>query len=244
MKRYLALILFFTLNSCGFQRKGTLVEFDPKEKEVTDAMFHGLNPRDSNDRVRRDRMILDLTYSDWLGDRKQVKTGWQSIGWQMALYRDFPLNKQSTVSLASGLRFGRSVIQHNGLFLITEGQSHSVLHSTELLDFQRRSQKFLQSELMVPVEFRFRGFAKSSWRLTLGGAFGIRVNSYEKWKIKDSRFREFNHHNLSLFRGSVYLRFGYNKIGFFSAYHFIPVFTGPQDSKLNTVQFGLSFTVF
>jgi len=233
----------FLLFSCGNLRQQTLIIVDEVKPNVESA-FQGTHAIKLEDGARRDRLILDVHYNDWLGDRQNVKTGWRSIGYNWNFYTDIPLNSKSTVSVATGLRFGKTAVQHNGLFVFGDSVPSSNLMSTNNMDFNRSKQRFVQSHLELPLELRFRGLNKKSFRLTFGGSIGIRLNSYERWKVGSEKFREYNHPNSMIWRAGAHMRLGYHRWSFYAAYYFTPWFEGNGNSELNTLQVGLSFSFF
>lgn len=232
-----------SLNSCGNVRKKTLVVVDNSKPNVESA-FQGLTAQGLENGARRDRLILDVHYNDWLGERENVNTGWRSIGYNWNFYRDMPLNRSSTVAIATGLRFGKTVIQHNGLIPVGDNINESVLQPALVLGDYRNKQRFVQSHLELPLELRFRGANKKSYRLTFGGSIGLRLNSYERWREGSEKFREYNHANAMVWRVGTYVRLGYNRWSFYGAYYLTPWFEGSGNSKLNTFQMGVSFSFF
>jgi hypothetical protein len=238
-----ALALGMAVSSCGNLRKKTLMVVDNAKPNVESA-FQGMSAKEPENGARRDRLILDVHYNDWLGERENVNTGWRSIGYNWNFYRDIPLNSVSTISIATGLRFGKSVIQHNGLFMVGDSINQSVLLANTGLGFNRNNQRFVQSHLELPLELRFRGVNKKSIRFTLGGSIGWRLNSYERWREGSEKFREYNHANAMMWRAGTYMRLGYNQWSFYGAYYLTPWFEGSGNSKLNTIQMGVSFSFF
>jgi len=243
MKPILILLVALIMSSCGTMRKRTLAVYEEAKPKI-ESTFQGLYAREDDEGPKRDRFILDVHYNDWMGDRESVKTGWNSIGFNGNALFDFPFNKTSTVSFATGIRFGRTSVQHDGLFFISDSINSTILFPTTGIDFPRTRQRLIQSHLEIPVELRFRGQYLKSYRLTLGGTFGIRLNSYEKWREGDKKFREFNHPNTTLWRAGVHARIGYHRWSAFASYYFTPIFNGTTDSKLNTLQLGISLSIF
>lgn len=224
-------------------RQASLVinEVESKNKE---SAYHGLHARENNQGAKRDRLILDLHYNDWIGAAADVKTGWRSVGFNVNGFFDFPLNSANTLSIASGLRFGVSTVQHDGLFFVQQSIASSILLPTNNMNFQREQQRFRQSHIEIPLEFRLRGKNMNSYRLNLGASSGVLLNSYETWREGNLRFREFNHSNLSRFRFGGYFRLGYQRWCLYGTYFFTPLFTGPLDTRLNQLQIGLSLSIF
>lgn len=238
-----ALTLGLAVSSCGNLRKKTLMVVDELKPNVESA-FQGVHAKEPENGAKRDRLMLDVHYNDWLGERSEVKTGWRSIGYNWNFYHDMPLNSKSTVSIATGLRFGKTVVQHNGFIQVGDSINQSILVSTNNIEFPRTNQRFVQSHLELPLELRFRGVNKKSYRLTLGGSIGMRLNSYERWREGSDKFREFNHANAMIWRAGAYMRLGYHRWSFYGAYYLTPWFQGNDNSKLNTVQVGVSFSFF
>jgi hypothetical protein len=243
MRQFFIFCMALLLSSCGNLYKGSLAVVEDAKPKI-ESTFQGLYARDEDEGPKRDRFILDVHYNDWLGDRDSVKTGWNSIGFNANALFDFPFNKKSTVSWATGVRFGHSSTQHNGLFFINDSINSSILYPTNDINFTRSGQRFIQSYLEVPLEIRFRGENLKSYRFTLGGSIGIGLNSYEKWRQGDSKYREYNHPNTTLLRASAFARMGYHRWNLFAAYYFTPMFNGAQDSKLNQLQLGFSISIF
>lgn len=243
MKYLLILQFALFVSSCGSIRKGYLAIHEETKPKI-ESTFQGLYARDDNEGPKRDRFILDVHYNEWIGERASVKTGWNSIGFNGNALFDFPFNKASTVSFGTGLRFGRTSIQHDGLFFISDSVNSSILFPTADIDFPRAKQRFIQSYLEVPLELRFRGAQLNAYRFTLGGSFGIRLNSFEKWQEGNNKFRENNHPNTELLRAGAFVRIGYQRWSIFASYNFTPMFNGPIDSKLNILQMGLSISIF
>jgi hypothetical protein len=238
-----ALALGMAVSSCGNLRKKTLMVVDNAKPNVESA-FQGMTAKEPENGARRDRLILDVHYNDWLGERENVNTGWRSIGYNWNFYRDIPLNRASTVSIATGLRFGKTVIQHNGLIAVGQNIENSILNPALTQGDFRSNQRFIQSHLELPLELRFRGVNKKSIRFTLGGSIGWRLNSYERWREGSEKFREYNHANAMMWRAGTYMRLGYNQWSFYGAYYLTPWFEGSGNSKLNTIQMGVSFSFF
>jgi hypothetical protein len=242
-KQFIILGAVTLLLSCGKMRQASLVIHEEASKNQESA-YHGLYAREKNQGAKRDRLIIDLHYDDWVGAPADVETGWRSIAFNLNGFFDLPLNTQSTLSIASGLRFGSSTIQHDGLFLVQPSIPSAVLLTTTNINFHREKQRFRQSHIEIPLEIRLRGKNVSSYRLYLGASSGVLVNSFEKWREGSLRFREYNHPNLSRLRFGGYIRLGYQRWCLYGSYFFTPLFTGTSDTRLNQLQIGLSVSIF
>lgn len=240
---FVGLSYILIISSCGTINKGSLVIQEDIKPKV-ESTFQGLYAREDEHGAKRDRFILDLHYNDWVGDRAAINTGSRSIGFNFNALVDFPMNPKSTLSFATGLRFGTTRIEHNGLFFVDNNIPNSILLPTNDLDFPRKTQQFRQSHLEIPLEFRVRGEALHSFRMSLGASAGILLNSYEQWREGNQKYREYNHHNVSPYRLGAFMRLGYHRWSLFASYHFSPLFNGTLDSSLNQMQLGISVSIF
>ena len=238
---FFAAIHFVT--GCANSKGRTLIVM-PDTKPQTETAFHGLTARPDSTSGKRDRILLDIHSNDWVGNRDGVSTGWRSIGFNWNFLFDQPLNRKSTLAIASGLRFGKTVVHHQGLFYYDFTSNNTYLDNPIGLSFNRTRQRFIQSFLDVPLELRLRGEGKKSFRLTIGGSAGLRLNSYERWRVGSEKFRYYNHPNLMVWRAGAHTRIGYGRWNFYGAYYFTPMFNKSNSDNLNVWQAGISFSFF
>lgn len=209
--------------------------------------FTGYKPAKTEKVRKYDRLIFDLTYNDWIGDRDLFKNHWASIGLNTNLMFDIPLTKGNTVALGLGVAYQYSVIRHNGNLTINDSLG-STTWSEKL-----PSQTFQRSVLgahsfSIPIELRFRTESWRHFKFHIGGKIGYQPFLYSKTVTKANGIRMidknvgFPDENQLIY--SAHIRFGLRNIAFFGSYNFNRIFSSDQSVRLNHVQMGLSFSLF
>ena len=209
--------------------------------------YTGLRPA-KVERVRKyDRLIFDVTYNDWIGDRDIFTNHWASIGLNTNVMFDVPLSKGNTVALGIGLAHQYTVIRHNGNLVRDD-----VAGTTTWQDKQS-GQTFDRSVLggnsfAMPIELRFR---KESWRhfkFHIGGRIGYQVNSFTKEVEGKGQNRivtkDFNFPDQARLIYAAHLRFGFRNWALFAKYNFNKLFTNSNSTQLNRTQLGVSISLY
>lgn len=209
--------------------------------------FTGWRPA-KEEKVRKyDRLILDVTYNDWIGDRDLFENHWASIGLNTNLMFDIPLTKGNTVSLGLGVAHQFTTIRHNGNLI----QNDSL--GTTTWSEKSNGQTFHKSVLgghafTVPIELRFR---KESWRhfkFHIGGKIGYQANLYSKQVDKSGPDRvvtkDFGFPDANQLIYSAHIRLGLRNWALYASYNFNDLFSNENSVKLNTVQMGISVSLF
>lgn len=200
------------------------------------------------EKVRKyDRLIFDVTYNDWIGDKDLFQNHWASIGLNTNIMFDLPLTKGNTVSLGIGVAHQFSVIRHNGLLIEDELLGTTVWQNKGTTD-QFNKGIFGGNSFSIPVELRFR---KENWRhfkFHLGGKIGYQGNNYSKYVTGHGPNREidknygFPDRNELIY--SAHVRLGFRNWALFASYNFNTIFSNAGSTQLNHVQMGLSVSLF
>ena len=82
--------------------------------------FTGWRPASIEKVHKYDRLIFDITYNDWMGDKDLFEVHWASIGLNTNLLFDIPLTKGNTVSIGTGLSHEFHVTRHNGRIEVSD----------------------------------------------------------------------------------------------------------------------------
>lgn len=209
--------------------------------------FTGWRPA-SIEKVRKyDRLIFDITYNDWIGDKDLFENHWASIGLNTNLMFDIPLTKGNTVSIGTGLSHSYHVTRHNGHLDGIDSLGITVWQPKQPTDNFRKSILGGHS-FSVPLELRFH---KESWRhfkFHIGGKIGFQTSMYNKyvtgqWLDRDvTKSYKFPDQNFLLY--SAHIRFGFRNWALFGSYNFNTIFSNPNSIQLNRVQMGLSISLF
>ena len=210
--------------------------------------FHGWKAEEIQKMRKYDRLICDVTYNDWVGDRDLFKNHWASIGLNTNLMFDIPLTKGNTVAFGVGLGHQYTVIRHNQN-LIRDG----IDNSTVLWDKNVLTQTFDKSvygshAFYVPVEIRFRKESWKHFKVHFGGKIGYQasaftkeVEKYEDGK-KTTKIVGFPDENKLIY--AAHVRFGLRNWALYGSYNFNTLFSSSKSTSLNAVQMGLSISLF
>lgn len=210
--------------------------------------FTGFRPA-TPEKVRKyDRLIFDVTYNDWNGDKLPFQNHWASIGLNTNLMFDIPVTKGNTFSMGTGLTHQLINIRHDRVFVENEllDNQIQIYHDDSLYNFDKSTVR--SNVFAIPLEFRFR---KESWRhfkVHVGGRFGYQVNFANRSVASTNGYREiykksgYKHVNNLIY--SAHVRLGLRNWALYASYNFNPMFTDSADPKLNMFQFGISVSLF
>lgn len=209
--------------------------------------YTGIRPA-KDEKVRRyDRLIFDVTYNDWTGDRDPFQNHWGSIGMNTNLMFDIPLAKGNTVSLGVGVAHQLIRIRHDNHLIGDDLSNTTTFLGKDTNDVFTKS-IFGANSFAIPLEIRFR---KESWRhfkIHLGGKIGYQVNAYNKYVSKENGRKQiskeigFPDENKLIY--SAHVRLGLRNWALFGSYNFNTLFSNKNSVQLNAIQFGLSISLF
>ncbi len=206
--------------------------------------FTGYRPAIPGKVRKYDRLIFDLTYSDWTGDRKPFNNHWASIGLNTNLMFDIPLAKKNVVSLGIGICYGFHTIRHNKSVSVDPTNSWTIVSDSAMSSNLKKS-SFVGHNFSIPIELRFRTNGWKHFKVHLGGRIGIESNFYGKLKSssggKATRLTLPDYNRLTY---GAYVRVGIRNWSILGSYSFNPLFSNANSTKLNMIQLGLSVSVF
>ena len=106
------LVCCFTLNTSA-QYDGKGADEISRYRPGVFWFFTGMRPAKPTTLNKYDRLIMDVTYNDWIGDRDLFKNHWASFGLNTNFIFDIPLSKGNKVSLGIGVAHQYKSIRHN-----------------------------------------------------------------------------------------------------------------------------------
>lgn len=245
-KLVVAIILTFitTISWSQFDSKG---EVRSRFRPGTMWYFTGLKPA-KVDKVRKyDRLIFDLTYNDWVGDRGPFQNHWASIGFNTNMMFDIPLAPGNKVALGIGLAHQLFYIRHNGNLTINDSLG------TTMWEPKMNGQEFKKSSLggnsfSIPIELRFRNESWRHFKFHMGGRVGYQTNMFTRTVVPGdhgdlvSKQKGFPDQNDLLY--SAHFRIGLRNWALYGSYNFNNLFKNSQSSQLNLLQIGISISMF
>ncbi len=209
--------------------------------------YTGLRPAQVEKVRKYDRLIFDITYNDWNGDKKPFENIAPSIGFNTNLMFDIPLTRCNTVSLGVGIAHQLVNIRHENKFTIIDSISSTIYQTKESTDLFQKS-SLSGNSFSIPLEIRFRGRNWKHVKLHLGGKVGYQLNWYSKeiYQIngRKEKLKRFGFPDEEKWVYSAHLRIGVRNWALFGNYNFNNIFSGKQSTKLNLLQMGVSISLF
>lgn len=209
--------------------------------------FTGMRPAAPDKPRKYDRLVFDLVYCDWTGDKEIFNNHWSSIGLNSNVLFDIPLSKQNTVSLGIGLCHQLQRIRHEGKFQLDPTKDATIYATSDSTD-QFSKSIFGGNNLSIPVELRFRNASWKHFKLHLGGRVGYQLNLYNKFvfinEYGKTTYRQSGFPDQNDLTYSAHIRIGLRNWALYGSYSFNPLFRSAESVKLNTIQIGLSISLF
>ncbi len=208
--------------------------------------YSGLRPFKDIDRKKYDRVIIDLTYNDWIGENGPFQNNWNSIGFSASINKDIQL--KSTERVAFGIGLGYAYLNHKTprVFYLTPFDAvQAVIPSpgdSILSSFLTIHQFY------VPLELRLRSIGWKHTKLILGARLGVqpRINfsSYRKFEDEVSYSEVKLREQYNWFYLSAYARLGFRNWSLFFAYQPLTLFSNNASIDIHPVQMGISLSLF
>ena len=209
--------------------------------------YTGVRPAKPEKVRKYDRLIFDLTYNDWIGDKNPFENHWASIGLNTNLMFDIPLSKGNTVSLGIGVAHQYTNIRHNNKFIVDDVNNTSIFFPKDSLDVFSKS-SLSGNSFSIPIEIRFRNESWRHFKVHIGGKIGYQANLFSKevGKINGDRYvnKRFGFPDKNDWVYSAHVRIGLRNWALYASYNFNTIFSNKNSSQLNLLQMGLSISLF
>jgi len=209
--------------------------------------FNGAKPYEEEKLRKYDRVIFDVTYCDWHGDRDYFQSPWNSIGFNTALMFDVILTEKNTVAFGWGVGFS-----HYSNKSQIDFQSDNTNDLTSITSFAPGDEperiKFAANYVEVPLEMRFRTKGYKHFKVMVGGKIGYQLNALTKATrtVNDQRevLKTFGFPDNNPLRYGATIRIGIRNWAFYGAYYFSPLFTNNDSAQLTPLTMGVSISLF
>lgn len=210
--------------------------------------YSGVRPANTDKPRKYDRLIFDVTYNDWIGDKGPFENHWASIGLNTNLIFDIPMTKgENVASFGIGVSHEYASIRHDQKFVFVDDPASTLLVDKDTTDSFFKS-SLNSNSFSIPIEFRFRSKGWKHFKFILGGKIGYQVNMNSKYISRVDGHRVVNKINGFPDEGkllySAHVRFGLRNWALYAAYYFNPMFTNSNSTKLNRIQMGISISLF
>lgn len=211
-------------------------------------MYTGFRPANPERPEKYDRLMFDLTYNDWIGQRNLFTNHWASIGLNTSLMFDIPMSKRKNVaSFGIGVSHEFTNIRHNANLFVNDSLGTTTYMPKDTSDIFRKS-VLSGNSFSVPVEFRFRSPGWKHFKFHIGAKIGYQANLLSKYvsdidghKVVNKRLGFPDQSKLIY---SAHIRIGARNWALFASYSFNRLFTNAQSTRLNRVQLGLTLSLF
>lgn len=107
-----------------------------------------------------------------------------------------------------------------------------------------KKQKLVLPNLYIPVEFSYNSKGENTFRMALGGYFGLKMTDHIKQINKDFKQKIYNLDNLEKYYYGVYMRMGYKIINLSINYNLSSVFISNVSHDMHTFSVGLTIALF
>jgi hypothetical protein len=210
--------------------------------------YTGFKPYDEEEKLRKyDRLIFDITYSDWYGGRDYFQSPWNSIGFNAALMFDVILSKQSTVAFGWGIGYSHFGNATNKQF--TRDFDEKATYMSDFPEGQEPLRnKFGANYIEIPLDLRFRTKGFKHFKVMIGGKIGYQINSFTKTaeRIDGQTYKSklYNFADANRLRYGATIRIGIRNWAIYGAYYFSPLFTNSKSVQLTPFTAGISISLF
>lgn len=239
---------------CCLSSLSLKAQYDGKDENIASRFrpgfmwfYTGVRPAKVEKPRKYDRLIFDVTYNDWNGDRNLFQNTGLSIGLNTNLMFDVPITLGNTIALGIGVSHQYISISHGNHLVKNETDRTTTYSEKTDLDAFKKSQ-LSGNNFAIPIELRFR---KESWRhlkFHVGGKIGYQANLYNKYVVGSGNSKDvvknygfFDQNELTY---SAHVRVGLRNWALFGSYNFNPLFSNVNSTQLNLVQLGLSISLY
>lgn len=209
--------------------------------------YTGLKPAKGGDAEKYDRLMFDVTYNDWAGERGSFKLKGPSMGMNVSFMFDIPLGKSNQFSFAIGPQYGFFNTRHDLAYAFDFDEKATFFDVQENVG-EAGYTKFVGNYFQIPIEFRFRTKGWEHFKIHIGGKIGylFAFNHKTKWSGEDFKAvqRDYSTPDLNRLLYSAHIRFGIRNWGLYASYSFNPMFKNEQSTQVNQFQLGLTVSLF
>lgn len=209
--------------------------------------FSGFNPYEEGKLRKYDRLMIDLTYNDWMGDLKPFNNQWGSIGVNTSFMWDIPMMEKNTASFGIGISHSFFRISNKYHTFFPDPTNSYTMHQEGNLP-EARHRYIGGNSLSVPIEFRFRTKGWKHFKFHIGGKVGYQLDAFAKNVYKDEhgksieKYRNFS--DVSRLIYSAHVRIGMRNWAIFGSYNFNKIFKNDQSPNIHLLQMGLTLSLF
>ncbi|MBO4503926.1 MAG: outer membrane beta-barrel protein [Bacteroidales bacterium] len=233
-----SLLLCFCMTQVFAQTQQTPYTGKENEKE---------KDKDKKPVVFRDRLIMDIYHTFWMGMPKEVNHMKFDPGFNVSAIWDFKI-KQKPVAI--GLGVGISYYSQYSDALLLYDETDQVMRYNLLpegVNFNRLKMNYFH--VNIPLEFRYR--AQNGFKFTIGARAGLVCGVSQKYKGDNPlnpsdtlRIKNLRIENKMKYCVDVYARIGWKFVDVYYSFQATPMFTESKGPKIRPMSVGISLSIF
>lgn len=235
VKKYFALLFVALAFSSVLLAQTTNTPYTGKEKESTKPV------------VFRDRLIMDIYHSFWMGMPAEVKHEKFDPGFNVSALWDFKIKQKP---LAIGLGVGISYYTQYSDALLRYDQEAEVMKYFLLpKGVEYSTLKMNYFNVNIPVEFRYRN--ENGFKFSVGARAGLVCTVNQKYKGDDPinpadtlKMTNLRIENRKKYNIDVYARIGWKFVDAYYSLQLTPLFEPNKGPKIYPMSVGISFSLF
>ena len=243
MKRKIGIIitlLFVILSTTVAQN---LLDGKNYERSKTDTL-----PQVEKVEIFRDRLVVDVFQSFWLGMPAAVNSAKFNPGVNVSILWDIKRKSQSPLSFGIGAGVNYHTQNSNALIGIDSKNWITRYHILPHMEEPHKICRLDVVSLYIPLELRFR---YNEFKVTVGTRLGSIVSVGQRYRGKDLSgkdqmldYKDYQIFNKMKYHFDFYLRAGYGGLGFFYSYQLTPLFESGKGPQVRPMSIGISISPF
>lgn len=217
------------------------------QSSVTPYTTSGKTDTTAKPIVFRDRLIMDVYHSFWMGMPKEVNHLKFDPGFNVSAIWDFKLKKKP---FAFGLGVGVTYYSQYSDALLRYDKDAEIMRYYLLpdgIDFKLLKLNYVSCN--IPVEFRYRH--SNGFKFTVGARVGLVAGISQKYRGDDPAnssdtivSKNFYMENKLKYNVDVYTRIGWKFVDAYYCFQLTPLFEAGKGPKIYPMSVGLSFSLF
>lgn len=250
MKSKYILLLWMIASTIGHSFGQTQVERDSLKSRFRPGLmwfYTGFRPAQPGKPVKYDRLMFDVTYNDWSGDRGPFKVQGPSMGMNVSFMFDIPMDNKGQASFAIGPQYGFYNIRHDLAYAFDFDNDATFIDTPDNVGAIGKV-KAVGNYFQIPIEFRFRSKGWKHFKFHIGGKIGYLATFNHKTKVVTDEMtmvrKDFSTPDLNRLLYSAHVRVGTRNWAVYASYNFNSMFKGEQSTKLNQFQLGLTISLY
>lgn len=197
--------------------------------------------------VFRDRLIMDIYHSFWMGMPTEVNHLKFDPGFNVSAIWDFRVKNKP---VAFGLGVGTSYYTQYSDALLKYNKTDDVVRYnvlTESMSYNRIKMNYLS--VNIPIEFRYRN--PNGFKFSVGARVGLVAHLSQKYKGDDINvpsdttiMTNYYLPNKMKYNADVYARIGWKFVDAYYSFQLTPLFTTGKGPKIYPMSVGISLSIF